>query len=239
MKILRTAALKLGAAAMLSLSLASPVLAAGQGDDFSGLWTLENYKPTRVPARERIPQTIEGTPPPLKPAAAKLYEERLAASDAGKPFDPPSAKCLTNGVPLMMTADTGYPFQLLQTPGQVTLLLELWRDYRIIYLDIPHHKDLDPSYMGDSVGHWEGKTLVVETIGLNDKTVLDMSGMPHSEAMTVVEHIRKLDDGRLENLITITDPETFTRPWTVRMTYKPTKGELAENMCETNYDFPK
>ena len=232
-----TAATAAMIAGLAGIGAGVPAHAAIEGDDISGIWVLQNYKPTPIPARQRIPQTIEGTPPPLNPAAAKVYEQRLAASDAGKPFDPPSAKCLTNGMPLMMMADTGYPFQIIQSPGQVTLLLQLWRDYRIIYLNREHHKDLEPGYMGDSVAHWEGKTLVVDTIGLNDTTVLDMTGMPHSEALHVVEHIRKLNRTTLEDRITIEDPETFTRPWTTLMTYKATEGPLAESLCENLRDF--
>lgn len=229
-----------GADRALALAAALGLLAAAAPPptDLSGTWVLQNYKPTRVPARERIPQTIEGAAPPLNEKAAKLYEERLAASDRGEPFQPPSARCLTNGMPLMMMADAGYPFQIVQSPGQVTMLFELWRDWRIIRLDAAHQTDLEPGYMGDSVGRWEGETLVVDTTGLNDATVLDMAGMPHSDKLRVSERIRLIDAETLEDLITIDDPETFTRPWSARMVYKITSGPLAESLCENNRDFP-
>lgn len=226
----------LAAAAVLASSGASGAPQEAQGDDLSGFWVLQGYKPTRTPPRQRIPRTIEGTTPPLKPEAARIYEQRIVGTERGDPFLTPSAKCLTNGMPLMMMADTAYPFQIVQSPGQVTLLLELWRNYRTIRLDSRHLPDQDASYMGDSVGHWEGKTLVVDTTNLTDKTVLDMTGMPHSDKMRVTERIRKMDDSTLEDLITVDDPGAFTRPWTTRMTYKSTVGPIEENICENNQD---
>ena len=223
-------------AGLATFSLGTPARAVPEGDDLSGYWVLHDYKPTFIPARQRIPQTIEGMTPPLNPEAAKLYEQRLTDSDNGHPFLPPTSRCITNGMPLMMMADTGYPFQIIQSPGQVTFLLELWRNYRVIHLNQEHHKDLDPGYMGDSVGHWEGNTLVVDTIGLNDKTVLDMSGMPHSEDIHILERIRKVDAKTLEDMITIDDPKTFSKSWTTRMTYGAVDGPLHEFLCENNRD---
>ena len=239
MQALLTAARRMGLlVAILNLALSTPAWSATESADISGTWTLMDYKPTRVPARQRIPQTIEGTTPPLQPWAEKLYEQRLAASDRGQPFFPASASCLPNGIPLTMMADAAYPFQILQTPGQVTMLFTVWNIYRIIYLNQNHHKDVDDGYMGDSVGHWEGDTLVVDTIGLNDKTTLDMSGMPHSDSLHVIERIRRVDDKTLENLITVDDAKTFTRPWTTRMRYQSSKELMREYFCENNKVAP-
>ena len=92
--------------------------------------------------------------------------------------------------------------------------------------------------MGHSTARWDGDTLVADTIGRNDKTTLDMTGMPHSESLHVIERIRRLDDKTLENLITIDDPKTYTRPWTARMTYRAVNGRLQEFFCENNRDAP-
>jgi hypothetical protein len=79
--------------------------------------------------------------------------------------------------------------------------------------------EVAPYYSGHSVAHWQGDTLVIETAGLNEKTFVDATGAPHSDAMTTVERVRKLDDGTLEDTVTVTDPEMFTRPWSARFVY--------------------
>jgi hypothetical protein len=219
------------------LILAGPAL-AGPAADISGTWVLTNLKSTSVPARERIPQTVEGTPPPFQPQAAALYEQRLRDSDDGHPFAPLSNSCLTNGMPLLMSGDTVFPFQVVQSPGQVTLLFELFHIYRVIRLDRGHPNELDPTYLGDSVGHWEGDTLVVDTVGISDRTTLDMTGLPHSDALHLVERIRKTTPETLEDLITVEDPKTFTRPWTMRMVYAKSEFEVSEFFCENNRNRP-
>lgn len=225
-----------GLVALAACLISAPAVAAQP--DISGTWALMDYQPTRVPARQRIPRTVEGTMPPLLPWAAALYEQRLAASDQGQPYAPLSSECLPNGIPLTMTADAAYPFQILQQRDQVTMLFTVWHIYRAIALGTAHRGDLDPGYMGDSVGHWEGDTLVVETTNLNDKTMLDMSGMPHSDAMRVIERLRRVDDQTLENLITVDDARTFSRPWTMRMRYRRSNEPIREYFCENNKDAP-
>jgi hypothetical protein len=182
--------------------------------------------------------TVEGTPPPMLPWAAELYEKRLKASDDGEPFAVLSNYCLPNGMPLSMTADAAYPIQFLQTPGQITVLFEFWRNYRLIRMDAKHPADVDPTFFGDSVGRWEGQTLVVDTVGISDRTSLDMTGMPHSDALHVIERIRKVDDKTLENLVTIDDPKTFSKTWTMRVIYKKTDGAISEFLCENQRNAP-
>ena len=210
-----------------------------QGGDLTGFWTLTTYKGSLIPARQRIPQTVEGGPPALLPDAAKLYEQRLKASDAGDPFVPLSGRCLTNGMPLMMMADSAgdRPMQIIQSPGQVTMLFELYHVFRTVRLGGTHPADLDPGFIGDSVGRWEGKTLVVDTVGIKGETTIDMAGMPHSEALHVVERMRKTDADTMEDLITIDDPQTFAKPWTTRMIYKRTKSPIQEYFCDNVRDI--
>jgi hypothetical protein len=236
MRASRPIRIAVGSLALL-LTLGGPAL-AGPAGDLSGTWVLTNLKSTSVPARERIPQTVQGGPPPFQPQAARLYEQRLRDSDEGHPFAPLSNSCLTNGMPLLMTGDAVFPFQVVQSPGQVTLLFELFHIYRVIHLDRGHPKDLDPTYLGDSVGHWEGDALVVDTVGISDRTTLDMSGLPHSGALHLVERIRKTAPDTLEDLITVEDPETFTRPWTMRMVYARSDSEVAEFFCDNNRNRP-
>ena len=98
--------------------------------------------------------------------------------------------------------------------------------------------DPQPSWLGYSVGHWEGDTLVAETIGLNDKTWLDDSGHPHTEALHVVERFRRRDFGHMETQITVDDPEAYTRPWTVTIQKRLMPDtELIEFICENEKDY--
>ena len=103
-----------------------------------------------------------------------------------------------------------YPFEIIQTPGQTTIIYELNHAIRVVAMDKPLPKDEElipyPYYDGHSVGHWEGDTLVVETAGFNDKTFLDATGAPHSDAMKTVERIRKTGAKQLEDVVTVHDP---------------------------------
>ena len=105
---------------------------------------------------------------------------------------------------------------------------------RMVYLDLtlPKLADMDPNWMGLSAGHWEGDTLAVDSQGFNDLTTLDTAGLPHSTAMRVSERIRKLDADTLEDVITITDPMNYTKPWSTRVTYRRQPGlRLKEYVC--------
>jgi hypothetical protein len=105
---------------------------------------------------------------------------------------------------------------------------------RMVYLDmaLPKLDDMDPNWMGLSVGHWDGDTLVVETQGFNDLTTLDTAGLPHSTQMHVSERIRKTAADTLEDVITIADPKTFTETWSTRVTYRRQPGlRLKEYVC--------
>ena len=139
---------------------------------------------------------------------------------------------------MMRTA--AYPIQILQTPGQVTMLHEEMTVYRHIQLGGVHPEDPDPSYMGDSIGHWEGDTLVVDTVGLKTITTLDPVGLPHTEQLHVVERIRRTGPKQIENVLTLDDPGAFTRPWSLRLTYalQPPQRKLAEYICENQRNAP-
>lgn len=113
------------------------------------------------------------------------------------------------------------PFEILQSKGRVLMLFETGNSIRQIWMDgRGHPADLDPSWMGHAIGHWEGDTLVVDTVGMTDKSWLDTAGHPHSDALHVVERIRRVDHDNLENTLTFDDPKTYTRPWTSRIIYK-------------------
>jgi hypothetical protein len=234
----------IGGAAALFLH-APPVPAAAAATDvpvgpgsLSGVWTNADYpRNAGFQPREHIRKTVEGKVPPLLPWAAALLEQRVKASEAGKVFASPKSQCLPAGVPAMMFP-AGSPLQILENPGQVTILVEEPNFFRIIPLNQKHEDDPDPSFLGDSVGHWEGDTLVVDTVAVTDKVPIDPAGMPHSDAMHVVERYRRTSKDILEVLLTIDDPKTFASPWDAVTHFKlqPSR-RVTQYFCENNRDL--
>jgi hypothetical protein len=222
-----------------AISAATPQVAGGPGS-LSGIWVPTGYKSSRVSARSRVALTAEGKPAPLLPAAAELLEKRLADAERGYPYANTLSSCLPGGMPMMIVAAASYPIQILETPGQVTMLFEEQNHFRIIGLGGRHPDDPDPTYMGHSIGHWEGDTLVVDTIGLSDRTTIDQVGMPHSEDLHLVERYRRVDRATLEVLVTLTDPKTFSAPWQMRTIFRtaPPDTGVREYICENNRNSP-
>lgn len=128
------------------------------------------------------------------------------------------------------------PMEIVQLPDEVIMMFEYDRIIRHIYTDgRPHDEFLDPPlWMGDSIGKWEGDTLVIDTIGFNDKTWLDRAGHPHSDALHVVERMRRASHDTLTDDITIEDPKAYTKPWTAqtRFQLRPDLGLDWESVCE-------
>ena len=152
-------------------------------------------------------------------AAGKAeWERHVAAEKAGTPIGDAPTRCYPHGIPRMMASP--YPIQIIQTPGMLTMLHEVGHNIRYIYMDQQHPKKLKPSFLGHSIGHWEGDTLVIDTVGFNDRTRIDEEGIVHSDKLHMVERLRKIDNGNaIENLMTIEDPAYFTQPWQARRTY--------------------
>lgn len=192
--------------------------------DLSGVWLSGNYSFGNM-----------GGSLPLQPWAQKLADQRRATR--GK--DDPEARCLPGGVPRI----TPYPFQLVQTPKLVVMLFEgNVHSYRMMYLGGRQHpKDLDPSWMGDSIAKWEGDTLVVDTLNFNDKTWLTGGGAPHTEQLHVVERFQRPDLGHLVVDITMEDPGAFTKPHSFRRTHVlSATWEIHEYVCnESNIDVER
>lgn len=164
---------------------------------------------------------------PMNEAGAALFWERQ--NNQGR--DDPEARCLPTGVPRR----DPYPWKIIQQPDLVVILFEgNIHSYRQIFLNQEHPKDLQPTWYGHSVGHWEGDTLVVDTIGFNGKTWLDMAGHPTSEKLHVIERYSRPSYGTLRNHITIEDPEYYTRPWDVIQITPLFDGELMEYICTEN-----
>lgn len=143
----------------------------------------------------------------------------------------PNAFCLPQG-PRLGGAN---PFKIIQSPQTIVVLIEDIFTYRQIHMDgRARPKDIDPSWMGYSIGHWEGDTLVVETANMNDKSWLPF-GRPHTEQVRVTEHFRRPDEGHLQFDFTVDDPATFTKPWTVRFESTLLAGdEIGEYICTEN-----
>ncbi len=115
---------------------------------------------------------------------------------------------------------TPYPLEFIIQPGRVMVLHEAYSQMRRIYTDgRAHPAELDPTYNGHSVGHWEGDTLVVDTVGLRGDTVFDVTGAPHSDAIHVVERIRRTNATTPEDRIVVEDSKAMSKPWPVVRTY--------------------
>jgi hypothetical protein len=168
--------------------------------------------------------------PPYNPKGQKLYDEILARRARGIDDDP-IADCKPFGFPRIVGGGPG-PIEFMITPKVVFMVWQYEQQIRRIYMDVPHQPEEErlPSWFGDSVGHWDGDTLVIETVDVKPGRY-DRTGAPYSDKTTVVERWRKTDDKTLENRITVTDPEYLAHPWTVTRTYRMT-GEPGERVRE-------
>jgi hypothetical protein len=174
--------------------------------------------------------------PILQAWAAERMKKPNEEVLAGKvPFTADS-RCWPGGVPGFDIYARVRPIFFLQTPTEVTILEESDMQVRHIYLNVPHSKNAKPSWYGDSVGHYEGDELVVDTIGLNDKTFVDSYRTPHTTQMHVVERFKLLEGGKiLEAKITVEDPGAFTTPWTARQRWRRREGDtIIELICAEN-----
>jgi hypothetical protein len=185
--------------------------------DLSGFWAPAPADPS------------ESVPPQGLPWVDAVVKERIA-NDLR---DMPTARCLPNGV----TAQAGRG-KFVQTPTLLVMLVEFPGDTRQVFLDgRSHPSGLEPTWLGNSIGRWEGDTLVVDTVGFNDKSWLTMirSPYPHTEMMHVVERYRRPDLGHLELEMTVEDPGAFKKPWVVKRAANldPT-DEIMENICVEN-----
>jgi len=173
-------------------------------------------------------------PPPYKPEYVKKVREAFDR----RGIDEPMARCYPPGIPRTTTLGL-FPMQIVQTPQTVVMLFEVFSVFRVIPINRKHPDDADPSFTGDSVGHWEGDTLVVDVTSFNDKTWLTGVGTVHSEKLHVVERFTRLDENTIQYSATMTDPEVLTKPWTVHSTIMLRPGmRLREYICaENNVDI--
>ena len=154
--------------------------------------------------------------------------QQRKSSENGEPIAGNGSYCLPGGMPGAMSPPKELSLQILETPSQVTVLFEFYGTYRVIHLNQEHPLHPDPTSLGYSVGHWEGDTLVVDTIGLTPNP-LD----PTDTAQHLVERIRRTGKDTLEDLVTIDDPKTYTKAWTRRINLKYFPGStIGEFVCD-------
>jgi hypothetical protein len=183
------------------------------------------------PSAGRIPE------PPLKPEYLGPWRARQAEiqrlTQEGLPPANNYSACIGDGMPAMMMAM--FPMEVLETPGQVTIIQEAYNQVRRIYMDdeLPAPEDAEPLFAGHSAGHWEGDTLVVETVGIKD--YVEFRNVPHSATMRITERIHLVADDYMEDEVTVIDPAYLTAPWTWIWAYKRwPEYKIQEYICENN-----
>ncbi len=201
--------------------------------NWNGVWTRVgsiNFDPT-------IPNG-QIDHPDLTPEYQALYTRGIESMKAGNPVNDPTAACVPPGMPRIM--NMVYPMEIFQRPGQVAIFVEWESQVRRIYTDgRGHPADLDPTYNGHSTGHWEGKDLVAETVGLRGDMMITQNGLGMSDALTIRERWRQTDPDTLTDTITLIDPKALKTPWTVVKTFKRApKLEIMEYACQENNRNP-
>ncbi|HEY6455793.1 MAG TPA: hypothetical protein VIY90_11005 [Steroidobacteraceae bacterium] len=202
----------------------------------TGAW--DRYGTMKLDPRQTSAAPVSA--PPLKPLYMAQWEaQQKAAKEAdarGQPLYSGYAQCLPDGMPAMMMAM--FPMEVLQTPGQITIIEEAYNQVRRIYLNqkqIPID-DAEPGFWGHSVGHWEGDTLLVNTVGIKEE--VRFRGVPHSANMQIDERMHMLAKDIFEDQVTVTDPEYLTEPWKFTWKYRRKPGyKILEYVCESNREY--
>ena len=200
--------------------------------DWGGIWLLSFNRP---PGTGGPP-----APAPAPPLKGKYLEDynawKKAIRDNNGVVKSAASHCMPPGMPAIMSMFQ-YPYEFLFTPGRVTINQEAWMQTRHIWTDgRSHADDPDPTFMGDSIGHWEGDTLVADTIAIKD-TVPLATGASHSDKLHVIErmHLKQGDPNTLINEVTVEDPEALEHPYTTQVTYRRDRyGALLEFECAEN-----
>jgi hypothetical protein len=192
---------------------------AAQEAPIEGIWEPDASRSERFP-----------TPPPLTPEGKRIVDEWRASHDPIE--DDPGKFCQSPGMPSLALGGASYPVEIIATPKQVTVLMEMHQQVRRVHLDQAEHPARPfPQRNGHSIGRWEGETLVIDTAAIK---AIPFGSVPHSDRVHVVERIRAVDGGAaLVNEVTITDPVMYTQPVTVRQYYKaaPPGTRMLEYEC--------
>ena len=226
-----------------AILLAFPVIGLTQSatnpPDLTGVWGIYRGGRGADPKFAAPP----ASPLAIKAEYAKAYEARRAieadAAKRGEQLDTPGVRCVPYGFPGMMQVAV-YPVEFIQTAKQITVVGEAFSEVRRIYLDRPQEKieDVAPGYYGRAVGHWEGDTLVTDTVGIKP-SISVYRGVPHSDQMRITERIKLVAPDILHDQITISDPVTLEKPLTYTVAYKRTKPdyEMVEFVCDNNREY--
>jgi hypothetical protein len=201
--------------------------------DLSGIWQAVNSAAWNIlphPANDGVPAglgVVEGNEIPYRPEAAAKQKENFA----NRAKLDPETKCWLPGVP--RATYMGFPFQIVQTPAQVSILYEYGHALRNIFMNSSHPKGPIEFWMGDSRGTWEGDTLVIDVVHFNDQTWFDRAGNHHSEQLHVVERYTPIGRDHINYEVTVEDPKIFTRPWKMAM---PLYRRVDRNMQMLEYE---
>jgi hypothetical protein len=210
-------------------NLSAPAPRAADGKpDLSGIWQVRNGGALFYMSGDLKPEE-------MLPWAAALYKQR----EENFRNDTDGIRCLPPG-PKAGIGVGNTPMKIIQTPGLVAVLYEYHTIFRQFFTDgrsLP--EDANPTWMGYSIAHWEGDTLVVNTAGYNDRTSIDLAGHPHTEALRLTERYHRRDVGHMDLQVTFDDPKAYTRPWTIPVEFDLIPdGQLIEYVCENERDAP-
>jgi hypothetical protein len=201
-------------AALLAVLRISAAAYGADVPDISGTyWATEYHAKIQVVGGGELPFTTDGK---------AAYEINMAGLKDGSIADAARKYCVPDGLPRLLA--TPYPFEILQAPpGQITMVYELSHQIRAITMDkpLPSQREMAtlPLYNGHSAGHFEGDTLVIQSAGFNGGTFLDATGAPHTDELITTERVRKVSPTELEDVITVHEPEYYTRDWQARFVY--------------------
>ena|SRR5271165_6600325 len=222
-------------------STAANTLSSNPANDLSGVWMFDRPRPLKVVDRFWMYELDKEEPPMTAWGEAQYKAAKSSFGTRSYPLaettDPIYHTCTPPGYPRILLHP--FPMQIIQTPGEVLMLFEYDSVRHQIFTDgRPHDTALGPLWMGDSIGHWEGDTLVADTVNFNEKTWLDRVGHPHSGALHIVERIRRANHDHLIDDITIDDPKAYTKPWSAHLDFllRP-KWTLSEQFCEDQGSF--
>jgi hypothetical protein len=221
---------------VLAYAILAAVLAAGPSAAQNANDPHPNLSGTYL---QRSPgaQTFNGFE--LTPAGQAAFERNKAGIAASDPEIDTALRCEPQGVPRMLSPGP-LPFTVMQTTNLIGVVSEAFAQPRLIFFSAEHRKGYWPTYMGDSIAHWEGDVLAIDTVNFIPATFLDMRGLPHSDALHVTERMQLLDDGKtLQDQVTIDDPKYFKKPFTLTHQYARRDDiKIVETVCLNTRTHP-
>jgi hypothetical protein len=201
--------------------------------DLSGVWFAGPTGKANAWSVER--ERTAGDPVPLQQWAAEKIKAMTATE---RQINNPAVACTPVGSPGMFTLNHGYPSQIIMKPGLFVHLAEADNSWRVVHTDGRPHKakdELEPLYNGDQTAHWEGDTLVIDSISLDERTWINPNGWFHSDEAHLIERLRRPSMNYMEYQYTVEDPKVLTKPWTSAWDqYSLASEDLIENFCTNN-----